>query len=355
MSSAATSTGPAKGRRRFTVDALFADGRPRAIGVEDLPTAKAIRLDRIEADPAQPRRSFDPEKLAELADSIRHDGILQPIAVRYDGERDVYVLLHGERRWRAAREAGLTAIPAVVREVPEERRLIQQLVENVVREDLNAVDRAAALRGIKSQLGDAPWEAVAAAVGIRRSRLFQLLGTEKLPETAREDIRAGRLSEKQSRALQGLAPAKQEALRTAIVDEELGAEEALRLARGLRALDLPTDADPPTATAALAELRRRAATQPAERGPAPDGDDLLGTLLAAITEAGGGGKGARATLSRAADAAAAPPYDRTRLEAEVLALARTLARTPAADLRPGGAAYGSLVGLAGALDSLLNG
>src|ERR687894_3300830 len=226
---------PAKGRRRFTVDALFTDHRPQAVGVEDLPTAKEIRLERIEADPDQPRRTFDPDRLEELTSSIRREGVLQPIAVRYDVERDVYVVIHGERRLRAAREAGLPVIPAIVRDVPHDRRLVQQLMEKIVRDDFNAVDRAAALRALKSQLGDAPWEAVDEMVGIRRSRLFQLLGTEKLPDAVRDDIRAGRLSEKQTRALQGLPPGHQEALRAAIVADNLPATEATRLARALRA------------------------------------------------------------------------------------------------------------------------
>src|SRR5919106_3359677 len=101
----------AKGRRRFTVDALFTDHRPQAVGVEDLPTAKEIRLERIEADPEQPRRTFDPDRLEELTASIQREGLLQPIAVRYDADRDVYVVVHGERRLRAARQAGLPAIP----------------------------------------------------------------------------------------------------------------------------------------------------------------------------------------------------------------------------------------------------
>ena len=99
----------AKGRRRFTVDALFTDHRPQAVGVEDLPTAKEIRLERIEADPEQPRRTFDPERLGELTASVRREGVLQPIAVRYDADRDVYVVVHGERRLRAARQAGLSS------------------------------------------------------------------------------------------------------------------------------------------------------------------------------------------------------------------------------------------------------
>ncbi|HEU5424835.1 MAG TPA: ParB/RepB/Spo0J family partition protein, partial [Nitrolancea sp.] len=143
-------------RRRFTVDALFSDTTPRALGVSDLPNAKEIQLERIVPDPQQPRRSFDEERLEELAASIRREGVLQPIAVRYDRDGERYVILHGERRWRAARLAGLHAIPAVVREVAEERRLLQQLMENVVREDLNAIDRAAALRALKTQMDDAP-------------------------------------------------------------------------------------------------------------------------------------------------------------------------------------------------------
>ena len=336
-----------KPRRRFTVDALFADHRPQAVGVTDLLAAKEIRLERIEPDPEQPRRTFDAAKLAELAESIRREGVLQPIAVRYDAERDVYVVLHGERRWRASGLAGKETIPAVVRDVPEERRLIQQLMENIVRDDLNAVDRAAALRALKTQLGDAPWEQVAEAVGIRRSRLFQLLGTEKLPDAAREDIRAGRLSEKQSRALQGLPPGQQEALRAAIVADDLPAEEAMRLARALRAARVGDD--PGAAATLLAELR----AAPAATATAPSPDDETAELLAALAAAAGGGREERAALTRAADAAGAAPYDPARLRVEVRALACSLARVPNADLRPGGAAYAPLAALCGALDAAL--
>ena len=249
---------PAKGRRRFTVDALFTDHRPQAVGVEDLPTAKEIRLERIEADPEQPRRTFDPDRLEELTASIRREGVLQPIAVRYDADRDVYVVVHGERRLRAARQAGLAAIPAIVREVPQDRRLVQQLMENIVRDDLNAVDRAAALRTLKTQLGDAPWEAVAEMVGIRRSRLFQLIGTEKLPDHVRDDIRGGRLSEKQSRALQGLPAGHQEALHEAIIRYEFSAEEAMRTARALKRAGLADDMQSRPRSSTLSAPSRKA-------------------------------------------------------------------------------------------------
>lgn len=337
----------AKGRRRFTADALFTDHRPQAVGVEDLPTAKEIRLERIVADPDQPRRTFDPERLAELTASIRREGILQPIAVRYDAERDIYVVVHGERRLRAAREAGLPVIPAIVRDVPEERRLVQQLMENIVRDDLNAVDRAAALRALKAQLNDAPWDAVAEVVGIRRSRLFQLLGTEKLPETVRDDIRGGRLSEKQSRALQGLPEGQQEALRDAIIEHEYSAEEALRVARAMKQAAPGDDA---AAAAAFIATYRTEQTTAAERA---DPLSSAAGLFAAIEAAAAGERGSTEALAAAARSARAPAFDGDRLRSEVLALARTLARTPTEELVPGGAAYMPLTMLRATLDALL--
>lgn len=331
-------------RRRFTVDDLFADQRPQAVGVSDLPTAKEIRLDRIEPDPEQPRHTFDEVKLAELTSSIVLEGVLQPIVVRYEPVRDTYVIVHGERRWRASRAAGLPSIPAIVREVPEERRLIHQLMENIVRDDLNALDRAAALRHLKAQLGDAPWEQVAETVGIRRSRLFQLLGTEKLPDHIQADIRAGRLSEKQSRALQGLSAAHQEALRDVIVAEDLPADEAMRLARELKAHRVIDDAG--AAAAALARFR-------APRRVINTREDELGILLAAVADAATGGSAERATLRRLADDHEIDPYDEDRLVSETLALARSLARTPRTELRPGSSTFAALAALYGALDAAL--
>ena len=336
-----------KGRRRFTVDALFTDHRPQAVGVEDLPTAKEIRLDRIEADPDQPRRTFDPERLEELTASIRREGVLQPIAVRYDDGRDIYVVVHGERRWRAARAAGLPSIPAIVRDVPQDRRLVQQLMENVVRDDLNAVDRAAALRALKAQLDDAPWDAVAEMVGIRRSRLFQLLGTEKLPDIVRDDIRGGRISEKQSRALQGLLAAHQEALRTAILDADLPAEEAIQIARALKRAGLEDD------RAAAATFIERFRAEPNGVVHHPDPLSQAAALLAAIEAAVANEPGSTEALATAARVAKAQPFDGDRLRDEVLALARTLSRTPAAEIVPGGAAYMPLSMLRVTLDALL--
>lgn len=110
-----------RARRRFTVDSLFTDTRQRAVGVDELVDAKLIAIERIVPDPNQPRRTFDPERLEELADSIRQQGILQPIVVRYEESGDRYVIVHGERRWRAAKQAGTASIPALVRDIPADR------------------------------------------------------------------------------------------------------------------------------------------------------------------------------------------------------------------------------------------
>jgi ParB family chromosome partitioning protein len=245
-------------RRRFSVDALFADTSTRATGVSEMVDAKVILLERIEPDPEQPRKEFNPETLEELAASIRSEGVLQPIAVRYHEERDIYVIVHGERRWRAAGIAALEAIPAIVRDVPEERRLLQQLVENIVREDLNALDRAAALRALKVQMADAPWEQVAEAVGIRRSRLFQLLSTEKLAEPVQEALRRGLVSEKQTRAAHQLPEEVQVELGQQILDGALDPREIEQHAKAHRAGKPATPSDTPNTSRTVATARKQA-------------------------------------------------------------------------------------------------
>jgi ParB family chromosome partitioning protein len=343
---------PAPKRKRFSLDDLLGDTRPQAVGVTDLPTGKEIRLDRITGDPNQPRRTFDEDKLDELADSIRIEGVLQPIVVRYDNTRDIYVIVHGERRWRAAQTAGLSTIPAIVRDVPEERRLVQQLMENIVRDDLNAVDRAAALRALKGQLGDASWDTVAEAVGIRRSRLFQLLGTEKLPEAIQADIRAGRLSEKQSRALQGLPGEHQRALRDAILADDLPADTAIAIARRLKADRVPDELD--AAAAAISRIRAELAQDKVVREETVADAELL-SLLGSIARLRTGGQGARVALTRLADWNGFEPYDGERLLDEMFALAQTLARVPRSEASADGGTRTALTALRDALDSLLDG
>lgn len=344
---------PARGRRRFTVDSLFTDTRPQAAGVRDLTGAKLIELGRIVADAAQPRRTFDPDRLDELAASIRAEGVLQPIVVRFDGDRDRYVIVHGERRFRASRLAGLTEIPAVVREIPRDRLLVQQLMENVVRDDLNAVDRAAALRALRGQLGDPPWEEVAEAVGIRRSRLFQLLGTGKLSAGAQTDIQAGRISEKQSRALQGLAGVRQEALRDLIVRENLPAAAAQRLARAFKDVPITPEGDPAAAATALDALR--AIVEPAGRASL-DRQSLF--LLRAISgdkaKASDGEAPRLGILANLTSLTGATRTTDDRFSKDLNAMARSLAGLAARNTTASPEATASLRALRDAIDALID-
>ncbi len=342
-----------KARRRFSVDSLFVDTRPQAIGLTDLADAKEIPIERIDPDPEQPRRTLDEARLEELAASIRREGVLQPIVVRYEAERNRYVIVHGERRWRASSAAGLTVIPALVRDVPQERRLLQQLMENIVRDDLNPVDRAGALRALKTQLGNPSWDDVAAAVGIKRSRLFQLLSTEKLPEPVQEDIRAGRISEKQSRALQNLAPVYQLALRDAMIDSALSADEALAVARLLRRTDTPATERDAEAQVAIARRDLAETPAPASEPDAIPASERARAGLAAVTAVAAGDAARIPDLTAFLAAQRVPARAYRRLDDQAAALAGILARIHTANARDRAAARPTLEALRAAIDAIL--
>ncbi|MGC4105432.1 MAG: ParB/RepB/Spo0J family partition protein [Thermomicrobiales bacterium] len=344
-----TDRAAARSRRKFTVDALFEDTRPQAKGVADLRDAKEISLDRIVPDPDQPRRHFDPDRLEELEASIRSEGVLQPIVVRYVEADDQYVIVHGERRWRASGLAGQTTIPALVRDVPEDRRLLQQLMENVVRDDLNAVDRANALRTLRSQLGDPAWETVAEAVGIKRSRLFQLLGTGKLSPEAQANIQQGTLSEKQSRLLQGLSEARQEALRHWLVIDQPPASLASRVARAFRDHPLADESSVEEATAALATLRDLALVS----DPIQQRTQSI-ALLSAIERAQTGTKADRTSLKRLSSLVGTRTFDAQRFAQETGAISKGLAELAMATGERDAAVDEQLRALRRAINALLD-
>jgi ParB family chromosome partitioning protein len=181
-----------------------ADGQAPAAKPQEPAEAAAgqleLALDRIRPNRHQPREVFDPEGLEELRDSIRLHGVLQPIVVRPVDAG--FELVSGERRWRAARMAGLSAIPAVVREVPDGEMLVLAMVENVQRRDLDPIERA---RGYKQlcELGLIQ-EEVAARVGLKRSTIANHLRLLELPEEARQAVSRGLITMGHARALLGL-------------------------------------------------------------------------------------------------------------------------------------------------------
>jgi ParB family chromosome partitioning protein len=167
----------------------------RYTGTKGIRTALEVGLDRIERDEAQPRTEFNAEALDRLAESIKARGVLQPIRVRWDEGRGVYVLVVGERRWRAAKAAGLATIPCVVTEAdltPEER-LEDQLVENALREDLRPVELARAYRTLMDRLGLSQHE-LAARLHVGQSTVNEVLSLLTLPVPIQAAVDEGRIA-----------------------------------------------------------------------------------------------------------------------------------------------------------------
>jgi ParB family chromosome partitioning protein len=174
-----------------------------------------LPIESISPNPQQPRKDFNDNALRDLATSFRQTGVLQPVVVRRRGIG--YELIVGERRWRAAKIAGLTHIPAVVRETTDAQSLELALVENLLREDLNPMEEAEAYQRLLAEFG---WtqEELAQRVGRDRSSIANCLRLLKLPELIQADLRSGRLTMGHARALLSLpSPADQLKLREEIL------------------------------------------------------------------------------------------------------------------------------------------
>ncbi len=195
---------------------------------------KRIELSRIDPSPHQSRRHFHPERMAELAESIKLHGVIQPIVVRSNGQR--YVLIAGERRWRACALAGITTVPAIVRDVPGDELPELTLVENIQREDLNPIEMAVAFSrlGREHQLSH---EQIASRTGKDRATVTNVLRLLRLPDEVRRRVASGELSMGHARALLALPDeAAQKALATRIVAQGLSVRqtEALTSSRHAR-------------------------------------------------------------------------------------------------------------------------
>lgn len=182
-------------------------GRGLKALIPDTPKARSglaeIPLDRLSPNPEQPRRHFADDGIAELADSIRRHGVLQPLLVSEDGAGG-YLVIAGERRWRAARAAGLKTVPAVIRERLGARdELALALVENLQRRDLSALEEARAFEHLRSEHGLSQAE-IASQVGMDRSTIANALRLLRLPEKIQEMVEAGLLSAGHGRALLAL-------------------------------------------------------------------------------------------------------------------------------------------------------
>ncbi len=244
------------------LSALLPDTAPGTSG-EDLVD---VDIDLIDPSAAQPRTRFDENRLEELAQSIRSNGIVQPLLVRRRGQR--YQLVAGERRWRAAQRAGLKRVPAVIREIPDEKLLELALIENIQRQELNAIEEAHAYKRLIETLG-LTQEMVAQRVGRDRTFITNYLRLLRLPEDIQSLVEDEKISAGHARALLGIEDVEtQRRIARSIVERVLSVRETERTIKNLNSEKRvnPVSArsvrlEDPNVRNAETKLRRRLATQ----------------------------------------------------------------------------------------------
>lgn len=199
---------------------------------ESRDSLQRLPVDLIQRGRYQPRREFDADTLRELADSIAAQGVIQPVLVR-PVENDRFELIAGERRWRAAQQAGLEEIPVVIKEVTEEAAMAMGLIENIQREDLNPLEEANALSRLLNEFGLTHQE-VAKAVGKSRTTVTNLLRLLELNEEVKQLVESRRLEMGHARALLGLQGKTQTQAANQVVKQGLSVRETERLVRRLQ-------------------------------------------------------------------------------------------------------------------------
>ncbi len=247
------------------LDALIPSKQPLEGGDQVL----QIAVTSISPNPYQPRRRFHPDRLRELADSIKLHGVMQPIVVRKDGER--YMLIAGERRWRASTMAGFPNVPAIVRNVPNHQVLELTLIENIQREDLNPIETAEAFAQLSSQAG-MTHEQIAERTGKDRVTVTNSLRLLMLPEEVQGRVAAGEISSGHAKALLSLeSEAAQKTVAARIVAQGLSVRQTeqivkhgvsspstIRTASGKTSAE---QAEDPNVRAAVMEMERALGTR----------------------------------------------------------------------------------------------
>jgi ParB family chromosome partitioning protein len=234
------------------LDALIPGGEKTGSGNGVMQVAVEV----VFPNPRQPRGTIRPEDLEELVASVREHGVLQPLIVTTGKTDEEFVLIAGERRLQAARLAGLTSVPVIVRQATDQQRLELAIIENVQRSDLNPLEEAEAYRQLAEDF-KLSHEEIAARVGKSRVAVTNTLRLLKLPDSVKNALIEGRISEGHARALLALtsAAAQTAALRT-VVAQELNVRKAEQLVRklsGEKAAPKPKPATPPD----VAELEER--------------------------------------------------------------------------------------------------
>ena len=213
------------------LDAIFGNDRLDA-KLKPMNEMAEIAVSEIIPNPTQPRTQFDEEALDELADSIRTLGVIQPVAVRRRNAEGKYVIISGERRWRAARLAGLQTLPAYVREVDDENLHAMALVENIQRQDLNAIEIALGMQRLIDEC-HLTQDALSEKVGKKRSTVSNYMRLLKLPDEVQLALKEGLISMGHAKAIAGAAPEKQLWLLKRCIRKGLSVRQAEELARQL--------------------------------------------------------------------------------------------------------------------------
>ncbi|HTH51015.1 MAG TPA: ParB/RepB/Spo0J family partition protein [Pyrinomonadaceae bacterium] len=231
------------------LSALLGEDKPEVAATATAPAGESnveIDIDLIDPNPEQPRTRFAEENLDELAASIRANGVVQPIVLRHKGER--YEIVAGERRWRASQKAELRRIPAVVREVSDEKMLELALVENIQRQELNPIEEARAYKRLIDTLGLLQ-EEVADRVGKSRTVVTTSMRLLRLPGEIQRHLEDGKLSAGHGRALLTTDdPSLQRTIAQEIIDKGLSVREAERAAKRGKGRSQPSENKGVTAT-----------------------------------------------------------------------------------------------------------
>ena len=212
------------------LDAIFGGEAP-VVKAKPMSQMAEIAVKDIIPNPTQPRRDFDEEALAELADSIRTLGVIQPITVKptTDGE---YIIISGERRWRASQMAGVEVLPAYIREVDDTNLHAMAIVENVQRQDLNAIEIALSLQRLVDECG-LTQDALAEKVGMKRSTVSNYMRLLRLPDEVQLALKEGVISMGHAKAIAGAEGKKQTSLLRKCVKKDLSVRQMEALVRSL--------------------------------------------------------------------------------------------------------------------------
>ena len=210
-----------------------------------------IEIDESAPNESQPRKTFNKEKLEELARSIKTHGVIQPIVVRKQGSH--YEVVAGERRWRAARIAGLSEVPCIVRELTDEQNMLVAIIENVQREDLNPIEEA---RGIRAMIEDyeLTQDEVAKAVSKSRPYITNALRMLKLPDAVLDMVSAGKLSAGHARAILSAKEEEQTEIAKHVETKGFSVREAEKLSKKGLSFDRKKPGKHPTKNAAVKQI-----------------------------------------------------------------------------------------------------